>query len=198
LASSPQEFSLRLTTRIGAVLAGLVALPALAVAATIGGVYYAPQYDYRDFFAATDGRNFPVILAGNAFPGVDPGVVARDLLPAMQAAKPRPALTFTYDRPLPPASPDYRLVLVFDPANDLNADPVCAGEPARFKPGTPGRFYVYAIYCRNDRAMSFTTAWTQASGPADPRIEQLFRQLFMVIFTDQQRRYAQLDPIFIP
>jgi hypothetical protein len=46
--------------------------------------------------------------------------------------------------------------------------------------------------------MSFTTAWTQASGPADPRIEQLFRQLFMVIFTDQQRRYAQLDPVLIP
>ena len=33
----PKEFSMRLTTRIGAVLAGLVALPALAIAATIGG-----------------------------------------------------------------------------------------------------------------------------------------------------------------
>lgn len=114
---------MRLTTRIGAVLAGLVVVPALAVAATIGGVYYAPQYDYRDFFAATDGRNFPVILAGDAFPVVDPDVVARDLLPAMQAAKPRPALTFTYDRPIPPASPDYRLVLVFDPANNLTPIP---------------------------------------------------------------------------
>ncbi|MDP3243102.1 MAG: hypothetical protein Q8M69_21970 [Reyranella sp.] len=173
-------------------------MPALAVAATIGGVYYATQYDYRDFFAATDGKNFPVILAGSAFPGVDAGVVASDLLPAMQRAKPAPALTFTYERPIPPASPDYRLVLVFDPANNLNADPVCAGEPPRFQPGKPGRFYVYAIYCRNDRAMSFTTAWTQATGPSDPRIEQLFRQLFMVIWTDQQRRYAELDPRFVP
>ena len=189
---------MRLTTRIGAVLAGLVALPALAVAATIGGVYYAPQYDYRDFFAATDGKSFPVILAGDAFPGVDPGTVARDLLPAMQRAKPRPALTFTYDRPIPPASPDYRLVLVFDPANDLNADPVCAGAPPRFQPGKPGRFSVYAIYCRNDRAMSFTTAWTQATGPNDPRLERLFRELFMVIFTDQQRRFAELDPRLVP
>lgn len=189
---------MRAAKRIVAILAGLAALPALAVAATIGGVYYAPQYDYRDFFAATDGKNFPVILAGSAFPGVDAGVVASDLLPAMQRAKPAPALTFTYERPIPPASPDYRLVLVFDPANNLNADPVCAGEPPRFQPGKPGRFYVYAIYCRNDRAMSFTTAWTQATGPSDPRIEQLFRQLFMVIFTDQQRRYAELDPRFIP
>lgn len=189
---------MRAAKRIVAILAGLAALPALAVAATIGGVYYAPQYDYRDFFAATDGKNFPVILAGSAFPGVDAGVVASDLLPAMQRAKPAPALTFTYERPIPPASPDYRLVLVFDPANNLNADPVCAGEPPRFQPGKPGRFYVYAIYCRNDRAMSFTTAWTQATGPSDPRIEQLFRQLFMVIFTDQQRRYAELDPRFVP
>ena len=46
----------------------------------------------------TDGRNFQVVLAGTAFPGVDPKMVARDLLPVMQAAKPRPALTFTYDR----------------------------------------------------------------------------------------------------
>jgi hypothetical protein len=189
---------MRAAKKMGAILAGLAALPALAVAATIGGVYYAPQYDYRDFFAATDGKNFPVILAGSAFPGVDAGVVASDLLPAMQRAKPAPDLTFTYERPIPPASPDYRLVLVFDPANNLNADPVCAGEPPRFQPGKPGRFYVYAIYCRNDRAMSFTTAWTQATGPSDPRIEHLFRQLFMVIWTDQQRRYAGLDPRFVP
>ena len=189
---------MRLTARIGVALASLVALPALAVAATIGGNYYAPQYDYREFFAATDGKNFPVVLAGDAFPGVDPAIVARDLLPAMQRAKPRPALTFTYDRPIPPASPDYRLVLVFDPANNLNADPVCAGQPARFKPGTPGRFYVYAIYCRNSQALSFTTAWTQATGPNDPRIEQLFRELFMVVFTDQQQRFAHLNPMLIP
>jgi hypothetical protein len=68
-----------------------LALPAAASAATIGGTYYAPQYDWSEFFTATDGRNFQVILAGTAFPGLDPNAVARDLLPVMQAAKPRPA-----------------------------------------------------------------------------------------------------------
>lgn len=187
---------MRLIHRIAATLSAAIALPAVVFAASIGGNYYAPQYDYRDFFAATDGKNFPVILAGDAFPGVNPAVVAKDLLPAMQAAKPRPALTFTYDRPLPPPSPDYRLVLIFDPANDLNADPVCAGTPPRFRQGRPGLFYVYAIYCRNAQAMSFTTAWTPATGPTDPRIEQLFRELFMVIFSDQQRRFAELNSAF--
>ena len=78
----------------------------------------------------------------------------------------------------------------------MDADPVCAGEPARFRPGTPGRFYVYAIYCRNDRAMSQTTAWTDATGPGDPRIEQLFRQLFPVVFSEQKSRWAFNDPVF--
>ena len=183
---------MRLERGVVATLFALVAAPAVCLGAVIGGAYYAPQYDYREFFAATDGKQFQVVLAGNPFPGIDPAVVARDLLPAMQAAKPRPALTFTYERPSPPPSPDYRLVLVFDPALNLNADPVCAGEPARFRPGRPGVFYVYAIYCRNDRMLSYTTAWTDASGPADPRIERLFRELFLVVFREGQSRWSEL------
>src|SRR5215813_12684391 len=135
---------------LAAILIALIALPAAGFAAVIGGTYYAPQYDFREFFAATDGRNFQVILAGNPFPGVDPNSVAADLLPAMQAAKPRPALTFTYDAPVERPRPDYRLVLVFDPANDLNADTVCKGS-TRLQPGRPGIFYLYAVYCRNDQ-----------------------------------------------
>ena len=153
---------MRLTRRIAVALAAATALPALALAAIVGGAYYAPQYDYREFWSATDHKPFQVVLMGNPFPGVDAATVAATLLPMMQSAKPRPALTFTYDRPAPPPSPDYRLVLVFDPALNLNADPVCAGEPARFRPGRPGVFYVYAIYCRNDRMLSYTTAWTDA------------------------------------
>src|SRR6478609_9772986 len=126
---------MRFRTKIVAALLAVVALPATVYAATIGGVFYAVQYDYREFFAATDGKQFQVVLAGNAFPGVDPDAVARALLPAMQAAKPRPALTFTYARPSPPPSPNYRLVLVFDPANDLNAYPVCAEGDVRFSQG---------------------------------------------------------------
>ena len=185
---------MRHARRLVVSLLALIAAPAACFAAIIGGTYYAPQYDYREFFAATDGRQFQVVLAGNPFPGIDAAVVARDLLPAMQSAKPRPALTFTYDKPSPPTRPDYRLVLVFDPANNLNSDPVCAGEPPRFRPGTPGRFYVYAIYCRNDQAMSQTTAWTDATGPTDLRIERLFRELFPVIFSEQQNRWALADP----
>ncbi len=170
-------------TPIALTLASLALVPTAASAATIGGTYYAPQYDFSEFFAATDRRDFRVILAGNALPSVDPGIVARDLLPVMQAAKPRPALTFTYEAPVERPRPDYRLVLVFDAANDLNSSAVCNGA-TRFKPGRPGVFNLYAVYCRNDQVMSETTAWTPATGPADPRIADLFRQLFQVVFSD--------------
>jgi hypothetical protein len=166
-----------------AALLGLLALPLTASAAVIGGTYYAPQYDYAEFFAATDGRNFQVIVAGNPFPNTDPRAVAGALLPAMQAAKPRPALTFTYADPPEQPRPYYRLILIFDPALDLGSGPVCAGQ-TRFRRNQPGMFYLYAVYCRNDQPLSETTAWTPATDPNDPRIQQLFRELFMVIFSD--------------
>jgi hypothetical protein len=178
-----EEAVMRLRNKIAAALLALAAIPGAAYAASIGGVWYAVQYDYSEFFAASDGKKFQVILAGNPFPELDQATVARELLPLMQAAKPRPALTFTYERPPEPPRPDYRLVLVADPADDLNSDTVCRGT-ARFRGHQPGQFYVYAIYCRNDMTMSQTTAKTPATGPTDPRIAELFRELFMVVFSD--------------
>jgi hypothetical protein len=183
---------MHLTRRIAGILLGLVGLPAVVTAAVIGGTYYAIQYDYREFFAATDGRNFQVILIGNPFPAMDPNQVARELLPVMQAAKPRPALTFTYEPAPEPPRPYYRLVLIANPTRDLGSNAVCAGT-TRVRPAQPGVFYVYAVYCRNDLPMSETTAWTQATGPNDPRINQLFRELFQVVFSDSPALRPQMS-----
>ena len=159
-------------------------LPVTTLAASIGGIDYATQYDYREFFNAADGRPFRVVLVGTPFPGATVESVAGPLLAQMQAAKPQPRLTFTYDVPPALPRPDYRLVLVFDPAGDFGASSVCAGAPPRLSAGTPGRFKVFAVYCRNDQALSQATAWTSASGPDDPRIGELFRELFPVVFSD--------------
>lgn len=159
---------------------------------TLGGYNYAPEYDFSEFWAATDGRTFRVVFAGNPFPALPVEEVKHRLLPVMQANKPRPALTFTYEPPLEEQHPDYRLVLVFDPANDLGSGPVCNGV-TRFRPATPGRVYVYGVYCRNDLALSETMGWTAATGPDDPRLGALFAQLFLVLFTDQpmgRRRFV--------
>jgi hypothetical protein len=180
-----KNIRMRFKSKIAALLGLLILAACASSIAIIGGTYYAPQYDFAEFFAATDGRNFQVILVGNPFPGTDPHTVARDLLPVMQAAKPRPALTFTYDAPVERPRPYYRLVLVFDSAPDLGSYAVCNGE-TRTRPNRPGVFYLYAVYCRNDLALSETTAWTQATGPTDPRVGQLFRELFQVVFSDSQ------------
>jgi hypothetical protein len=173
---------MRFKTKL-AVLLGLLLVPVGASAAVIGGYYYYPQYDWAEFFAATDGRNFQVILAGNPFPGVDPNTAARALLPVLQDAKPRPALTFTYDAPVERPRPYYRLVLIFNSAPDLGSGPVCNGV-TRFGQPRSGTFYVYAVYCRNDQPLSEATAWTPATGPTDRSVDQLFRELFQVVFTD--------------
>lgn len=163
-----------------------IALAALSIgtaasAATLGGYDYATQYSYSEFFTATDGKTFRVILDGNPFPGLPVDEVARRMLPVMQAAKPPPRLTFTYDVPAEKPRPDYRMVLVFDPANDLGADRVCEGV-SRHKPGTPGKVYVFAVYCRNDQAMSQVTGWTSTGTPDDRNMDDLYRQLFSVLF----------------
>lgn len=165
-----------------AALAGVVLVPAVVSAATVSGAFYQPQYDFGEFFTAADHTPFQVKLAGTAFPGLDPDAVARELLPAMQAGKPRPALTFTYATPPEKPRPDYRLVLVFDAASDLGSSAVCNGV-ARFKPGRPGILDVYAVYCRNDQVMSEATARTQANGPNDPRVAELFRETLQVVFS---------------
>jgi len=170
--------------KIAAALLAVVAIPTMTWAATLGGTYYAVQYDYREFFWISDGKPFQVVLAGNPFPQMPYDDAARQLLPQMQIAKRQPNLTFTYAQPPEMPRPWYRLYLIADPANDLEAYGVCATGNLRFRPPTPGRMYLFAIYCRNEIALSQTTAWTNASGPNDPAVQQLFRELFTVIFNN--------------
>jgi hypothetical protein len=171
-------------SRAGPLLTLLAALCISGCQGAIGGADYAPQYDFSEFFAATDGRTFRVIVSGNPFPALSTAEFDRRLLPVMQANRPpRPRLTFTYDVPAEKPRPDYRLVLVFDAANDLTAARVCADQ-IRHQSVPTGRFYVFAVYCRNELALSQTTASTPASGPEDQRVGQLLGQLFLVLFPD--------------
>ena len=168
--------------------------PRLLPGSGIGGAWYDPAYDYGEFFAVTDGRNFQVVMAGAPFPGQPAEAVKQALLTVMQAAKPRPNLTFTYADPPEPPHPYYRMVLVFDAANDLGAETVCAGEIRHRAPVRERPFNVFAVYCRNERALSQTTAWSDASGPDDPRLQALLAQLFLVLF-DETRRWRVPVPV---
>jgi len=165
----------------------LFAVPALVAlagcAGAIGGADYSPAYDFGEFYAATDGKAFRVVVSGNPFPALAQDDVKRRLLPVMQANRPRPRLTFTYDVPAEVQHPDYRLVLVFDSALDLTAARACAGE-FRHRPEPSGHFELFAVYCRNELALSQAAVSIAASSPEDPKVGQLFSQLFLVVFTE--------------
>ena len=65
-------------------------LAGCAASGTIGGGCYDPAYDYSEFFAVTDGRNFQVVMAGTPFPNLPPAEVQSALLPVMQRPSPGP------------------------------------------------------------------------------------------------------------
>ena len=153
-------------------------------AGSVGGADYDTAYDFSEFYQVANDRTFRVIVDGNPFPALAPDETRRRLLPVMQANRPRPRLTFTYAAPSEPQHPDYRLVLVFDAANDLTAARVCANQ-IRHKPAPSGRFAVFGVYCRNDAALSQAVASTTASSPEDPKAGQLLGQLFQVLFIER-------------
>jgi hypothetical protein len=159
-----------------AAVAGIVLLPALASAAS----HYVPSSDYAEFFSVSDRSDSKVVMAGNPFPDRDAAAVARDLLPAVQAARSQLALTAAADVAPMMDQPDYRVVLVFSPAWDLAAKEVC-GRRARVQEGSAGQVGVYAVYCRNNVALAEATVRTPADGPRDPRMTTLLRKVFTQI-----------------
>jgi hypothetical protein len=147
--------------------------------ASVSSEDYAVTYDYTGFRAATDGKEFPVLIAGNPFPDLTAEETDRRLLPVMQANKPRPRLRFTLEGP----QSDHRLVLVFNPSSEDSAAKVCKGD-VTVGPAVPGRVNVFAVYCRNDLPLSQAIGRTAATGPDDPAVARLFSDLFQTVFTD--------------
>jgi len=164
----------------------LVAIPLSDCAGPLNGAVgsadYAPQYDFSEFYAAADGKTFVVSVVGNPFPAIATSEMRRHLLPVLQAnAPPRPKFTFTYDQPAERPHPFYRLYVVFGAANDLTAARVCADQ-VRLAPGPGGRVDVFAVYCRNEQALSQATGSVIASSPEDPQLGNLFSKLFLALF----------------
>ena len=144
---------------------------------------YASQYDYNQFRLASDGRTFPVLIVGNPFPELEPGDADRRLLAVMQANKPRPHLTFTLEKASTGPAPSHRLVLVFDPVNEVGAARVCKGEAATGR-HVPGQLSVFAVYCRGDVPLSQAVGRTPAATPEDSDVARLFDDLFRTVFSD--------------
>lgn len=187
---------MRLTSVAVLVLSSLLALAGCAGPRDIAGADYLPEYDYSEFFWVTNNKTFRVVVYGNPFPDMPKAEMERRLLPVMQANKPEPNLTFTYAVPAEEPRPDYRLVLVFNPATDLTAARVCVND-IRHKP-TPARpFDLFAVYCRNELYLSQAQTWTPATSPEDPRVGELFNRLFVVLFDPFRRPHTSGNPFMM-
>ena len=116
-----------------------MSLAGCATATGVGGADYAINYDFWEFYGVANNRRFQVVVSGNPFPALSDAESNERLLPVMQANRPaRPRVILTYDAPKERPRPDYRMVLVYDAANDLTAQRVCDSQ-FRHKTGTPGR-----------------------------------------------------------
>ena len=71
----------------------------------------------------------------------------------------------------------------------------CAGAE-RHRPNSSGRYYVYAVYCRNGAALSEVTGWTSAQGPDDPDMLDLYKGVLRNLFSASELLRQDHKPSF--
>ena len=175
--------------RIAAIATGALALSACAGQVQTGFGDITPFYDRSVVTHASSGGAFPLVVHGNPFPGLPQrqavDTVARDMrLPGWF-----PQVPFA---PAPVASAprgDYRLVLVFNPAQpvsgadacgDLSQVPVAASRPS-------GETTLRAAFCTRDEPISDTRARAASAGPGSPAFRQLLNQVSVTVFPERNR-----------
>lgn len=151
----------------------------------ISSEYIELPYDYGEFVAASDGKQFKVEIRGHASDAA-PAAAAQDafearLLQVLQARKPRPALTFVR-RLDEPVRPDHRFVLLFNPAPTVSGDRLCRdlANTETVAP-TAGRLHVQIAYCRNETVLSHLVVRGDAAGVDDPRLGPIVDQAFAAL-----------------
>ncbi|QQS12497.1 MAG: hypothetical protein IPK81_24005 [Rhodospirillales bacterium] len=167
---------------IAATSAVSAAAPASAAVITSAGA--ESPYSYQEYVAAADGREFPVELHGDVFPGASSDALAPAVLRIMDQARPAsPATRFARAGTMPAGSPDYRLVIVFGPARNLSHHTLCAApQKIAHEPVKEGQARLSIAFCRGTDLMSRAVATTAARNVDDPAFRQMFVELFPVLF----------------
>lgn len=166
-------------------IAGASAVPA-AQATVITQEYFEGFYDYSEFFANADGKEFPVQVRGNPFANqsIGPGQESfeRALITVMQAHKPPPRLTFVNATTREPLRPNYRFALLFNPSTAGPVHRTCSSlGTAEMVPTVAGRVVLEMAFCRNDQTMSSLKARFDAASVNDPQFGRAFDQVFSAL-----------------
>ena len=141
-------------------------------------------YSYLEFRAAASGRDFLVEVRGVPFAGIEQAPFEQRLMAILGSAQfSGLGARFTTARDSPNMVPQYRLVLVFNPARNLAHETQCrALETVQPVPIVPGPVRVSVAFCRGTDLMSKAVARTSAGGVDDPAFRQMFVDLFPVMF----------------
>jgi hypothetical protein len=171
---------------LAALALGGVLVSAPASAAVITQEYFEGYYDYQEFFANADGKEFRVEIYGNPFaPRAAPAEQAafeRATIAQMQAHKPPPRVTFVSRLSGEPRRPDYRFSLLFNPSTAGAALRLCSPlAPTDTVMPRSGEVVVEIAFCRNEQTMSSLKARFDASSVNDPRFGTAFDQIFAAL-----------------
>ncbi len=165
-----------------------VAVAALAVLVSACGLPTTYKWDREQWsrsklgYAASQGAMLTEIR-GNPF-GTAKAELDSAVTSAMYGSHFGPSVRFVTEVPQGNTSP-YRVVILFNPAETMNARELCTGDPAPGAP-TPGRVKIAAAVCAQD--IHETSVWgsvADVSGLGDPAFEALIRQMTTQLFPNQ-------------
>lgn len=168
-------------------IGGFLAAGATSACAT-GAVVVSPLDYYPGYtptvlnYAATQGGMLTEVV-GNPFEQDSQEQLERTITRTMATSHFGPRLPFITTPPEDFASP-YRVVVVFDPAQNVNEYKVCRyeSEPAAAARKN-GIVRVHAVLCANEKPLTAVSG--QVGGvesPGDPRFRRLISQMSLVLF----------------
>ncbi len=151
---------------------------------TMSGSYNAGEFGY-----AAGGRDLRVVVVGNPFGG-DQAAFERAVTDAMQGRSPSQKTNFATS-PGPSARKEYRVVMVFNPPNNLVGDKVCQGDPPSLPTaaGEGTAVALVAVFCRSDQGLTQVRGDIDAAaGPDDPIFAELVGQSTQALFPNKRRK----------
>ncbi len=155
-------------------LASLILVAACAGGVRLTQLDVAGTYHPGEFAYAAAGRDLQVVIVGNPFGG-DQAAFEAAVTDAMQEHHSGQATNFT-TTPGDDARPSFRVVLIFDPPQGMNAARQCREEALAVQtvPADDGQINLSGAFCSGDSAR--TRIRGRVSGAAGPR-DQAFREL---------------------
>ncbi len=170
-------------TRLGILALTLAAasLSACTGQAVISNAHKEEYYEQRMLAYPASRGGMYTEVTGNPFQ-TEQAVLNREVTQAFEEAHFGPKLSFFTELPSD-GTPGFRTVVLFDPPRTANAKRLCTS-PERPQAQHPeGEVRVMGALCNGDtRLTSATGIVTGATGPNDPAVRKLLRQLGLSLF----------------